>query len=52
MTVYENLEMGAYNRRDRLDADFERVFSLFPASLSAAPRWAARCRVVSSKCWP
>jgi branched-chain amino acid transport system ATP-binding protein len=30
MTVYENLEMGAYNRRDRLDADFDRVFSLFP----------------------
>ncbi len=30
MTVYENLEMGAYNRRGRLDADFDRVFTLFP----------------------
>ena len=30
MTVHENLEMGAYNRRDRLDADFDRVFTLFP----------------------
>ena len=30
MTVVENLEMGAYDRRDPLDDDFERVFSLFP----------------------
>jgi branched-chain amino acid transport system ATP-binding protein len=30
MTVYENLEMGGYDRRDPLDDDFERVFSLFP----------------------
>jgi branched-chain amino acid transport system ATP-binding protein len=33
MTVTENLEMGAYARRDgraALAADFERVFSLFP----------------------
>jgi branched-chain amino acid transport system ATP-binding protein len=32
MTVLENLEMGAYARRDRsaVAADFERVFSLFP----------------------
>jgi branched-chain amino acid transport system ATP-binding protein len=30
MTVVENLEMGAYARRHRLDEDFERVFGLFP----------------------
>ena len=31
MSVRENLEMGAYSRRESdLDADFERVFSLFP----------------------
>jgi branched-chain amino acid transport system ATP-binding protein len=32
MTVRENLEMGAYSRRDRagIRADFERVYTLFP----------------------
>ncbi|HWG98618.1 MAG TPA: ABC transporter ATP-binding protein [Pilimelia sp.] len=32
MTVMENLEMGAYTRRDRagIAADLERVFTLFP----------------------
>ena len=31
MTVRENLEMGAYGRRDRgFKEDFERVYSLFP----------------------
>jgi branched-chain amino acid transport system ATP-binding protein len=32
MTVLENLEMGAFQRRDRQDvaADMERVFNLFP----------------------
>jgi branched-chain amino acid transport system ATP-binding protein len=30
MTVLENLEMGAYLRKDDLDADFERVYDLFP----------------------
>jgi branched-chain amino acid transport system ATP-binding protein len=32
MTVLENLQMGAYTRsnKDELDADFERVFALFP----------------------
>ncbi|GAB7003807.1 ABC transporter ATP-binding protein [Nocardioides sp. AN3] len=32
MTVAENLDMGAYARKDRaaVDEDFERVFSLFP----------------------
>jgi branched-chain amino acid transport system ATP-binding protein len=30
MSVIENLEMGAYNRRGDLRADYDRVFSLFP----------------------
>jgi branched-chain amino acid transport system ATP-binding protein len=32
MTVYENLDMGAYARKDRsaMKADFDRVLSLFP----------------------
>lgn len=30
MTVTENLEMGAYDRRGPLNDDFDRVFSLFP----------------------
>ncbi len=32
MTVLENLQMGAYSRRDKaeIQADFQRVFSLFP----------------------
>ena len=32
MTVLENLELGAYLRRDRAEigADMERVFTLFP----------------------
>jgi branched-chain amino acid transport system ATP-binding protein len=30
MTVVENLEMGAYERRGPLAADFDRVFALFP----------------------
>ena len=30
MTVLENLEMGAYLRKDDLREDFERVYGLFP----------------------
>jgi len=32
MTVYDNLQLGAYSRRDRqgIQADLERVFALFP----------------------
>jgi branched-chain amino acid transport system ATP-binding protein len=30
MTVLENLEMGAYLRKDDLGEDFDRVFDLFP----------------------
>lgn len=30
LTVKENLRIGAYLRKDKLDADFEYVYSLFP----------------------
>ncbi|MDE3203814.1 MAG: ABC transporter ATP-binding protein [Acidobacteriota bacterium] len=30
MTVVENLEMGAYDRKGPFDEDFDRVFTLFP----------------------
>jgi branched-chain amino acid transport system ATP-binding protein len=30
MTVRENLEMGAYTRRGRIDDDLDRVYTLFP----------------------
>jgi len=30
MSVVENLEMGAYGRKGSVQADFERVYSLFP----------------------
>jgi branched-chain amino acid transport system ATP-binding protein len=30
LSVKENLEMGAYTRKDKLDADFEMVYGIFP----------------------
>ena len=30
MTVHENLEIGGYLRSDDLDADYDRIFELFP----------------------
>ena len=30
LTVKENLKIGAYLRKDKLDSDFEYVYSLFP----------------------
>jgi branched-chain amino acid transport system ATP-binding protein len=30
LTVFENLEMGAYKRNDELGPDFEKVYGLFP----------------------
>lgn len=30
LTVYENLFVGAFNRKDDLEADFERIYRLFP----------------------
>ena len=30
LSVIENLEMGAYRRRGKLNEDFERIFTMFP----------------------
>ena len=54
LTVLENLEMGAYLRKDRaqIAEDIERGFALFPrlqgAHRSSAP---ARSPAASSRCW-
>jgi len=38
MTVRENLEMGAFIRKDRYDEDLERVFALFPRLKERLPQ--------------
>lgn len=52
MTILENLDMGAYARKDRktLGEEMERVFELFPGCVSASRRPAARSPVASSRC--
>lgn len=54
MTVRENLELGAYTRKDRsqIASDLERVFHLFPRLRSASTAWPATCRAASSRCSP
>ena len=54
MTVYENLEMGAYLRKrgPEFDEDLERVYHAVPARQgTAAARSPARCRAASSRWW-
>ena len=54
MSVLENLAMGAYTRRGaaaaELEADRERVFTLFPRLPSVRSRWLAPCPAASSRC--
>ena len=53
MTVRENLELGAYLRRDASIADdLDRVLELFPRLRSARSRRRARCPAASSRCSP
>ena len=42
LTVYENLLMGAYTRRDReqIASDFERVYGYFPVLQERSRQWA------------
>jgi branched-chain amino acid transport system ATP-binding protein len=49
MTVFENLEMGAYTRKrgPEFDQDLERVYELFPRV--KATRSPARCLAASSR---
>ena len=49
MTVLENLKMGAYLRGGGAEEDYERVYTLFPRSTSAAPSSPGRCRAASSR---
>jgi branched-chain amino acid transport system ATP-binding protein len=51
MTVYENLEMGAYTRRrgPEFAEDMSASSLSFPASRSGSARSRAPCRVASSK---
>ena len=53
MTVTENLELGAFLRKDKAEiaADMERVFDLFPRLKERLPERRARCPVANSRCW-
>ena len=53
MTVYENLEMGAYTRRrgPEFDEDLARVFALFPRVEERRNSSPAPCRAASSRWW-
>lgn len=54
LTVYENLEMGAFSRNDgktAIQADIERMFGIFPRLKERAFQLAAPCPVASSRCW-
>ena len=53
MTVKENLELGAYLRRDSdgIAKDIKRVYDSSPASRSVSGRRRAPCRGASSRCW-
>ena len=51
LTVLENLEMGAYLRKDDISGDMEKVFTYFPRR-SARSRPPAPSPAASSRCWP
>ncbi len=52
MTITENLQMGAFIRRDNdIEADIEKVLVIFPAPEGAPqPVGPARCRAANSRC--
>ena len=54
MSVRENLEMGAYLRRDRaaVKQDLDMVCDIFPACANATNSAPPRSRAASSRCWP
>ncbi len=52
MTVEENLEMGAFLRRDDISATMEQVYTLFPSCGTSASRLRESCRVASGSRWP
>jgi branched-chain amino acid transport system ATP-binding protein len=53
MTVRENLDMGAYLRRDKeINSDMDRVFDLFPRLKEREKQKAGPCPAASSRCSP
>ena len=53
MTVMENLEMGAYTRRDGSQAaELEKVFDQFPRLAERRKQIAGTSPAASSRCWP
>ena len=54
MTVLENLEMGAFTRRDKagVQADLEKVFGWFPRLKERIRQPAGTSPAASSRCWP
>ena len=54
LTVYENLLLGAYLRRDQpaLARDLDQIYDTFPAWRHGAPRRPAPSPAASSRCWP
>ena len=54
MTVRENLDMGAFIRRDsaRQREDMERMMELFPILKERERQAAGTSRAASSRCWP
>jgi branched-chain amino acid transport system ATP-binding protein len=51
LSVRENLEMGAYARRDReVEGDFEKVFRIFPRLKERIKQTAGRSPAASSRC--
>ena len=52
LTVRENLMMGAFLRPTTASTPTCSAYShSFPGCRSASPRWPARCRAGSSRCW-
>lgn len=54
MSVMENLDMGAYLRKDKdgIEKDKKKVFELFPAFLNERTSFQGPCPVGSSRCLP
>jgi branched-chain amino acid transport system ATP-binding protein len=54
LTVFENLQMGAYTRKDRegIRADLDGIFNYFPVLKERKHQWAGTLSGGSSKCWP
>ena len=54
MTVRENLDMGAFIRRDAAGQreDMDRIMDLFPILKEQGGRPPGPCPGASSRCWP